>query len=226
VIAGSDDGQQHEEGIQDSGEACGEAAPVAQQAAADDDRVADVHARYRRERVVERADQTPVQVDVGTRDGVGDSDACQSWRGGRKEDVAGESKRAREEQRRADERIRCRPPAVEPEQESGGCGQVKSQVCDAERSDESGHRVRAGLNPALEKEVQRLLQRRNFMGMSDRVTGFADDKAAGGLVAGVESEHRDRLCAKRVPAGPPPAGGPGGRTKHRMRGPPTQNPFS
>jgi hypothetical protein len=153
VIAGGDDDQQHEERIEDSGEARGALVAVAQQTTADDHRVADVHARHRRERVVQRADQTPVQVDVVTGDRVGDADARESWWRGRIQDEAGESERAREEQRRADERIRCRASAIEPEQEDGSRCQVKRQVCDSKHSDQPRHRVRGGLNSALDKEV-------------------------------------------------------------------------
>jgi len=154
VVAGGYDHEQHEERIEQSRDARRALIRVAEETASYDDRVADMHARHRRERVVERADQTAIQVNVRTRDRVGDVDACESrWRS-RIQDEADKRERARDEQRRADDRIRLRATTVEPEQEDSCSGQMKRQVRDAERADEARHDVRVSLQPPLEKDVQ------------------------------------------------------------------------
>jgi hypothetical protein len=163
MIAGGDDVEHHERRIEHSGEARSASLRVAEETASDDDRVADVHARDRSERVVERADQTAVEVDMRTRDRVGDADACESRRRCRIQDEPGERERAGDEQRRTDERIRSWATPVDPEQEDGCRRQVKRQVRDSECADESGHAVRVSLQPALDEDVQRLLERRDAM---------------------------------------------------------------
>jgi hypothetical protein len=212
VVAGGDDDEQHEERIEHSRETRRAPARIAQKTAADDDRVADVHARNRRERVVERADQAAVQIDVRPRDRVGDPEPRESRRGGRIQDESDERERAGEEQRRADQRIRRWATAVEPEQEDGRRGQMKRQVRDAEDTDQSRHEVRVNLHPALEENVHRPLDRRDPMRMADRHATVADHQAPGGFVAGVEREHRQRLRTEGMPHGQPLAGCPCGWT--------------
>lgn len=99
-----DDDEQHEEGIERAGEVCEMASRAAKQARADDEGVADVHARYCGVGVVERADETVVEVDAAAGDGVDEADPGQSRRRSRVDEEADEGESAREQERRAHER--------------------------------------------------------------------------------------------------------------------------
>ena len=103
MVAGGDDDEQHERRVERSDRADEEASTVAKQAGGDDQRVADVHAGQGGVRVVQRADEAAVEVDVAAGD-VGDADAGQPRRCGRIDEEADEGESAREQQCGADER--------------------------------------------------------------------------------------------------------------------------
>src|SRR5262249_9366629 len=105
VVAGGDDDEQDEQRVERSDHADEEDSTVAEQASGGDQRVADVHAGYRGVRVVQRADEAAVEVDVPAGEGVDDADAGQPRRRGRKDEEADEGETAREQQCGADERI-------------------------------------------------------------------------------------------------------------------------
>src|SRR6266516_5703246 len=119
VVAGGDDHEQYERRVRGRKAANKPSSSVAEQAGGDDQRVADVHARNGRVRVVERADEPVVEVEVAARDGVGDADSGQSRRRSRVGEEADERERAGDEKRGADERKGRRATPVQPEKDDG-----------------------------------------------------------------------------------------------------------
>jgi hypothetical protein len=126
----------------------------AKDACSDDQRVADVHARHGGVRVVQRADETAIEVDVAVRDGVGDTDAGQPRRRRRVHEEADEGQRAREQERGANEWERRGTTLVQPDQHAGGHREMKRQVRDAEQAGETRESVRRALDVRFEKQVQ------------------------------------------------------------------------
>ena len=203
VVPRRDDHEQHEDGVDRAGNPGRGAAAEPDERSADDDRVADVHARDRGIGVVERADEAVVQVDVTARDRVEDAEAREPRRGGREDEEADERDPAREQQRRADERKRGRPPPVEPEQHRAGHCQVQADVRDAEGVDEPGERAGRALDPLLDEDVERPLERRHLVRVPLGSVAVACDEPARGLVGAVEDEHGERLRPERVPGREP-----------------------
>jgi hypothetical protein len=81
VVAGGDDDQEHEHGIRQCGSAHRARASEPQQPETDDQRIAEVHARHRREGVVERVHQPVVEIDASGRDRVDDAELGEArWR--------------------------------------------------------------------------------------------------------------------------------------------------
>ena len=80
MVAGRNDDEHDEHRVADSEETHRGVPAVHEKARADDERIADVHARNRGERVVEGADEAVVQVDLAARDRVGEPSAA--MRGG------------------------------------------------------------------------------------------------------------------------------------------------
>jgi hypothetical protein len=154
VVAGGDDHEEHERRVERSKRAHERAATVAEQAGADDQRVADMHAGDSGIGVVERADETAIEVDVAVRDGVGDTDAGQPRRCRRVDEEADEGQPAREQERGANERERRGATLVQPEQHACGDREVKRQVCDAEQAGETRESVDSALHVCFEKQVQ------------------------------------------------------------------------
>jgi hypothetical protein len=77
MVAGGDDDEHHERRVERPDRAHDVASTVVNQAGGDDQRVADVHAGHGGVRVVERADEAAVEVDLAARDGVDDAEAAQ-----------------------------------------------------------------------------------------------------------------------------------------------------
>ncbi len=166
MVAGGDDDEQHERRVERSDRADEQASTVAEQGGGDDQRVADVHAGHGGVRVVQRADEAAVEVDVPAGDGVGDADAGQPRRRGRIDEEADEGESAREQQCGADEREALRAAPVEPEQHPGRDGEVKGQVGDAEQAREAGECLNGALHVRLDEEVQRAFERDEPVGVS------------------------------------------------------------
>jgi hypothetical protein len=201
VIAGRDDDEQDEQRIDDAEATQPRAAAVQHEAGADDERVPDVHARHRGERVVERADETVVEVDFPARDRVGDAEPCDARRRRREDEVPDEREPAREQQRRPHDGERVGPAPVQPEQVRAGHREVQRQVEEAEHPDRAGQRLRRVLHAALDEDVQRPFERRDVVRVPDRGGAVAGDQPARGLVERVEREHARRLDDERVPPG-------------------------
>jgi hypothetical protein len=216
VVPGRDDDEQDEQRIDDAEDAQPRAAAVQHEARADDERVADVHARHRRERVVERADETVVEVDLAAGDRVGDAEPGDARGRGREHEVADEREPAREQQRRPHERERVRPAAVQPEQIHAGDREVQRQVEEAEQPDRAGQRLRGVLHVALDEDVQRPFERRDVVSVADRGGAIAGDQPARRLVQAVEREHARRLDDERVPPGCTAERHPDRRRRHAV----------
>jgi hypothetical protein len=87
-------------------------------------------------RVVQRADQAVVEVDMAARDGVGEADSCHTWRCGGEDEESGEGDQAGEQEGGPNDRERLRATLVEPEQDRRGDGEVKREVGDSKERDE------------------------------------------------------------------------------------------
>ena len=88
---------------------------------------------------------------------------------------------------------------MEPEQHTGGDGEVERQVGEAKQADESWNRVRGALHVGLEEEVQGPLECNKPECMAVGLGGVADDEASSKFVEAVEAENEDRFGAERVP---------------------------
>jgi hypothetical protein len=221
VVPGRDDHEQHERGVDGAGDPHGGAARQPGERRADDDRIADVHARDRRVRVVERADEPLVQVDVAARDRVEDADVREPRRRRREDEESDERDPARQEQCRPHERERGRPPPVQPEQHRARDGEVETQIRDAQDVDQAGKRPRGALHAPLDEEMERLLDGDDILRVALGGVAVARDETARRLVRAVEEEHRERLRPERVPGGEPLANSrtaslrPRGGSRHR-----------
>jgi hypothetical protein len=216
VIARGDDDEHDERRVDDPEEAQRRAATVRDEARADDERVAHMHARDRGERVVERAHETVVQVDAPAGDRVRDAEPRFARRRRRKHEVADQRERAREQQRRPDERKRAGTAAVQPDQVRAGGRKVQRQIEEPERSDHSRKGLCGGLDVRLGEDVKRPLQRRDIVRVPDRNHAIAGDQPARRFVQRVQSENPGRLDDERVPLGSPAERQPDPRTRHAV----------
>jgi hypothetical protein len=193
VVAGGDDHEQHERRVEHPEHTDCEVPAAPEQARGDDQRVADVHAGDGGVRVVERADQTVVEVDRTVRDGVGDPDPGQARRRRRVDEEADEGEAAREQERGADERERRRAPLVEPDQHHDRDREMHRQVEDAEHARHVRERLDSALYLRLEEDMQRPLEPGDPMSVLVGFGGVAHDQAACDLVEGVQGQNDGRL---------------------------------
>ena len=138
VVAGREDDEQHEGGIEETSESHNPWTRLTRQTGSDDERIAEVHARHRGKRVVQAADESTVQAEVRARDGVGDPDARDPRRCRRVEGEDDERDQRCDEQRVAHQGIGIWSVAVEPEQVSAGDCEVKGQVQPTEQPEQAG----------------------------------------------------------------------------------------
>jgi hypothetical protein len=189
MVAGRDDDEQDERGIERRGRLHESTVCHPGHGRPDDERVAEVHARDCGVGVVERADEARVEVDVTARDGVCDPDPAQPWWGGRVDEVADERKSAREHQCRANQRKGGGTPPVEPEQHADRDSEVKREVGDAEQVDQPRERVCGVLHALLEEQARRALQRDKLARVTYGFGGVADNHAARELIQPVQHKH-------------------------------------
>src|SRR6266545_874028 len=189
---------------------------------ADEQRVPEVQARHRGERVVEAAEQVRAEVDLRLRgDGVHKAEAGKARGCDREEDVERQRDARGGDHRVAYAREALRVAPVQPDEEGCGPDEVQRDVGDAEERRDAGEPVGRTLHGALAKDVEPALEaddpvRVGAGGGERRVALAADD-----LVEAVERDERGDLGQSAVGGGCKPAYG---RHTHKNEATPANRP--
>ncbi len=135
----------------------------------DEQRVPEVEAGHRCERVVEASERVRAQVDLrAVRDGVDEPEAREPRRRNRIEEVDRERNPRGGDERVADEREVLAVPAVQPHEEGGCAEEVQRDVGRAEKRGQAGKRMGGVLDGALAEQVEVALERDDLVRVCPR----------------------------------------------------------